>query len=132
MDTEESSILEHKENAETIEASRDNIKIRKRSSENGIGFVMLGKESQNRIHYAMPLRVMGYDYSTYKKQYDDNASKYTSSQGMEPDEYLSRMKQTDKFSPVVTVVDYYSEKPWNGAVTLHEMLRGYQRNLLHM
>lgn len=115
--------MEHKEYAETIEASRDNIKIRKRSSENGIEFVMLGKESQNRIHYAMPLRVMGYDYSTYKKQYDDNASKYTSSQGMNPDEYLSRMKQTDKFTPVVTVVVYYSEKPWDGAVTLHEMLR---------
>ena len=123
IDTEESSILEHKDYAETIEASRDNIKIRKRSSENGIEFVMLGKEAQKHIHYAMPLRIMGYDYGTYKKQYDDNASKYKSSQGMDPDEYLSRMKQTDRFTPVVTVVVYYSEKPWNGATTLHEMLR---------
>ena len=123
MDSEESSILEHKDYAESIEASRDNIKIRKRSSENGIEFVMLGKESQKHIHYAMPLRVMGYDYGTYKKQYDDNAAKYTSSQGMDSDEYLSRMKQTDRFSPVVTIVVYYSEKPWDGAVTLHEMLR---------
>ena len=95
VDTEESTVLEHKDYAESIEASRDNIKIRKRSSENGIEFVMLGKESQKHIHYAMPLRVMGYDYGTYKKQYDDNAAKYTSSQGMDSDEYLSRMKQTD-------------------------------------
>ena len=123
VDTEESSILEHKDYAESIEASRDNIKIRKRSSVNGIEFVMLGKEAQKHIHYAMPLRVMGYDYGTYKKQYEDNASKYTSSQGMEPDEYLSRMKAADKFLPVVTIVVYYSEKPWDGATTLHEMLR---------
>ena len=123
IDTEESSILEHKKYAEAIEASRDNIKIRKKSSETGIEFVMLGKESQKHIHYAMPLRVMGYDYGTYKKQYDDNAAKYTSSHGMDADEYLSRMKRTDRFSPVVTVVVYYSENPWDGATTLHEMLR---------
>lgn len=91
-------------------------------SETGIEFVMLGKESQKHIHYAMPLRVMGYDYGTYKKQYDDNAAKYTSSHGMDADEYLSRMKRIDRFSPVVTVVVYYSEKPWDGATTLHEML----------
>lgn len=42
VDTEESSVLEHRD-------------------------------------YAMPLRIMGYDYGGYKKQYDDNAKKYTTS-----------------------------------------------------
>jgi len=37
-------------------------------------------------------------------------------------EYLSRMKQTDRFVPVVTVVIYYGEKPWDGAVSLHGIL----------
>ena len=32
VDTEESSVLEHREYAETIKASRDNIKVQKRSS----------------------------------------------------------------------------------------------------
>lgn len=123
IDTEESSILEHKDYAESIEASRDNIKIRKKSSENGIEFVMLGIESQKHIHYAMPLRIMGYDYGIYKKQYDDNATKYISSQNMKPDEYLSKMMHTDRFLPVVTIVVYYAEKPWDGATTLHELLR---------
>ena len=54
---------------------------------------MLGLESQEHIHYAMPIRVMGYDYSTYKKQYDSNAKKYKTADGMKPDEYLSRMKK---------------------------------------
>lgn len=35
---------------------------------------------------------------------------------------LSGMKRSDKFAAVITVVVYYGEKPWDGAVTLHEML----------
>ena len=122
VDTEESSILEHKEYVESIQASRDNIKIRKKSTVHGVEYVLFGNESQKHIHYAMPMRVMGYDYSTYKKQYEDNAKKYQTSEGIEEDEYLSRMKRTDRFVPVITVVIYYGEKPWDGPTTLHGML----------
>lgn len=121
-DTEESSILEHREYAESIKASRDSIKICKKSLTHGVEFVMLGLESQEHIHYAMPMRVMGYDYGTYKKQYDSNAKKYQTKEGMTDDEYLSRMKQTDRFTPVITVVVYYGDHPWDGATTLHRML----------
>lgn len=121
-DTEESSVLEHREYAESIKASRDSIKICKKSLTHGVEFVMLGLESQEHIHYAMPMRVMGYDYGTYKKQYDSNAKKYQKKDGMTDDEYLSRMKQTDRFTPVITVVVYYGDSPWDGATTLHGML----------
>ena len=83
---------------------------------------MLGMESQEHIHYAMPMRIMGYDYGTYKKQYDSNAKKYQTAKGLEEDEYLSGMKKTDRFIPVITMVVYYGEKPWDGAVSLHGML----------
>ena len=79
-------------------------------------------EGQERIHYAMPMRVMGYDYGTYKKQYDDNAKKYKNANGMSRDEYMSKMKKMDKFIPVITIVVYYGENPWDGALSLHEML----------
>ena len=121
-DTEESSILEHREFVKSIQASRDNIKIRKKSTVYGIEFVMLGMESQEHIHYAMPMRVMGYDYGIYKKQYDSNAEVCRTLKGLEEDEYLSGMRKTDKFAAVITVVVYYGEKPWNGATSLHEML----------
>lgn len=122
VDTEESSILEHKEYAESIKASRDSIKICKKSPTHGVELIMLGVESQEHIHYAMPMRVMGYDYGTYKKQYDSNAKKYQTTDGLTEDEYLSRMKKTDKFTPVITVVVYYGDNPWDGATTLHGML----------
>lgn len=85
-------------------------------------FVMLGMESQERIHYAMPMRVMGYDYGSYKKQYDSNARKYKTAAGMSEDEYLSGMKKTDRFIPIITIVVYYGERPWDGATSLHGML----------
>ena len=122
VDTEESSVLEHKEYAESIQASRDNIKIRKKSVVHGVEYVLLGNESQQHIHYAIPMRIMGYDYGTYKKQYDDNAKKYKTSEGMNEDEYLSRMKKTDRFIPVITVSVYYGDKVWDGPTTLHGML----------
>lgn len=122
VDTKESYVLEHKEYAESIQASRDNIKIRKKSMVHGVEYVLLGNESQKHIHYAMPMRIMGYDYGTYKKQYDDNAKKYPTSEGMEDDEYLSRMKKTDRFMPVISVVVYYGDKAWDGATSLHGML----------
>ena len=115
VDTEESSVLEHKDYAESIRASRDNIKVSKRSTAFGVELVMLGMESQEHIHYAMPMRIMGYDYGTYKKQYDSNAKKYQTAKGLEEDEYLSGMKKTDRFIPVITMVVYYG-------VSLHGML----------
>ncbi len=122
VDTEESSMLEHRDYVESIKAFRDNIKVSKKSQTHGVEFVMLGLEAQEHIHYAMPLRVMGYDYGTYKKQYDGNAKRYKKAEGMDEDEYLSRMKRTDKFMPVITITVYYGEKPWDGAVSLHGML----------
>ena len=122
VDTEESSVLEHRDYAESIRASRDSIKVSKKSTAYGVELVMLGMESKSHIHYGMPLRIMGYDYGTYKKQYDSNARKYQKHDGLDDDEFLSKMKRTDKFIPVITIVVYYGEKPWDGAVSLHGML----------
>ncbi len=123
LDTEESSVFGHRQYIESIRAARDNVKIRKKSTAYDVELVMLGMEGQERIHYAMPMRVMGYDYATYKKQYDQNAAGYKNAKGLTEDEYLSRMRKTDKLIPVITVVVYYGEKPWDGALSLHGMLR---------
>ena len=53
-----------------------------------------------------------------------NAVKYSAKnrnqlQDVDEDEYLSRMKRTDKFTPVITVTVYYGDKPWDGATSLH-------------
>ena len=122
VDTEESVVMEHREYAKSVSSVRDVIKIRKISTEFGAEFVMIGMENQEHIHYAMPMRIMGYDYSAYKKQYDIIAGKHRRGKGLSEDEFLSGMKRTDRLVPVITMVIYYGEKPWDGATTLHGML----------
>ncbi len=122
-DTEASVVLVRRNHMQGIKAARDNIKIQKKSTVYGVQFVLLGLESQEHIHYAMPLRVMGYDYATYKKQYDNNARQYQDvSSGMDEHEFLSRMKKTDRLMPVITIVIYYGEKVWDAATSLHGIL----------
>lgn len=121
-DTEVSFISEHKEHLETIEASRDVVKVHKRSAMQGVELVLLGMEAQEHIHYAMPMRVMGYDYSAYRRQYSANAQKHRENKDLQGDEYLSGMGREDKFIPIITVVVYYGEKPWDGAVSLWGIL----------
>jgi len=70
----------------------------------------------------MPMRVMGLDYSAYKKQYDNIAKMRIKEKGLTEAEYLSRMRKEDKLSPVVSVVVYWGEKEWDGAKNLHGML----------
>lgn len=41
---------------------------------------------------------------------------------MSEDEYLSKMKKSDRFYPVITLTVYYGEKPWDEPTSLHEML----------
>lgn len=122
IDTENSTVLEHKEYVESIGAIRDNIKISKKSTAYDVEFTILGIENQEHIHYAMPMRVMGYDYGIYKKQYDDNAVKCKKEKGLSENEYLSKMRKTDRFTPIITIVVYYGEVAWDGAFSLHGML----------
>ena len=102
---------------------RDLVKVAKIYKGSGVELVILGLENQEHIHYAMPMRVLGYDYSEYKKQYRRLAKQYTKQyKGLSEDEYLSKMKRTDRLHPVITIVIYYGEKGWDGAKSLHEML----------
>lgn len=59
IDTEESTVLDHKEYAQSISAARDCIKISKKSLIYGVELVMLGLENHEHIHYAMPMQLWG-------------------------------------------------------------------------
>ena len=61
----------------------------------------LGIENQTSIDGTMPLRVMGYDYGTYRQQVIDGGK---------------------KISPVITIVLNFSDRRWQMAKRLHEML----------
>lgn len=121
LDTDMSDTLNHKDFVETSKAARDIIKVAKKSSKSDINFVILGIENQEYIDYSMPVRVMNYDSISYKKQLQQIALSNKNNPTLNQNEFLSKFKKTDKLVPVVTIVIYYGDKPWDGAKSLFEM-----------
>lgn len=88
-----------------------------------INLVLLALESQEKVHYRMPIRNMLYDSLSYIEQMDKMwrehekaGDKYTE------EEFLSRFMKQDRLIPVFTIVFYYGEDPWDGNTSLHQML----------
>lgn len=42
--------------------------------------------------------------------------------GSDKEEFLSGLKYSDRFHPIITIVFYYGEKKWNGPTSLSDMM----------
>ncbi len=67
MDTDMSGIIRFRNYEESLVRTRDVVK----KTAYGVGFAVLGIESQQKSHYAMPLRTMLYDAMGYLKEYQE-------------------------------------------------------------
>lgn len=74
QDTEASSTLQLGDSAESVTAARDLFKVVKTAM--GAEFMLVGIEHQDKIHYAMPVRVMNLDAYAYNKQWKLLKEKY--------------------------------------------------------
>jgi hypothetical protein len=96
---------------------RDVIKVWK-----GSKLVILGIENQEKIHYAMPERVFLFDALQYEGQRKEIAAYHKKAKDLKDDQYLSGFSKEDKLCPVLTVVIYYGEKPWDGPRSLGDIV----------
>lgn len=89
----------------------------------GISLVVLAIESQEKIHYAMPVRSMLYDGLSYTEQMRDiwNGLDETDKTSMNSKEFFSRFRKSDKLNPIITIVFYHGNEDWDGATELYEM-----------
>ena len=118
-DTDMSGIIQFKGYQETLERTRDVVK----KMAYGVEFAVLGIESQQKIHYAMPLRTMLYDSLGYLKEYQEITRIRKAERGkMTEDEFLSKMRKEDRLHPIISIVLYYSEKSWDGPMCLKDMI----------
>ena len=86
-------------------------------------YVILGSELQSEIHYAMPVKNGLYDLMNYAAQVEKKAQENRAEKNLKAGgEYLSGMTRTDKLIPVITIVIYTGHEPWDGPLSLHEML----------
>lgn len=96
--------------------------------------VLLANEAQDKIHYAMPHKVMLYDGMDYETQIRNNWECFTEGQRqakktgqtlehLTAGEYLSRFRRIDRLTPIISLVFYYGSEPWDGPVDLYDMFR---------
>lgn len=90
----------------------------------GTRFLLIGLEHQERIHYAMPVRVMAADALNYDQQVRRLRKGHRVSKLLRGDEFVSGFSKEDRLEAVVTVVLYYGAEPWNGPRDLKELLDG--------
>lgn len=114
-----SGSLERKSEKKTaVSEFRDVIK----RADFGVNFALLGVENQSDIHYAMPIRIMGYDYLSYKDQWRRIQKEHRKKKDLGSKEFLSGFSKKDQLHLTITLVIYYGNEPWDGPTRLSEML----------
>ncbi len=88
----------------------------------GTDVVLVGLENQDEVHYAMPIRVMLEDAAGYDEQLRGIQRKHRHKKDLRGAEYIGRFARTDRVSPIVTIVLYYGNRPWDGATQLCDLL----------
>ena len=111
LDTDVSNFIKSGKYEDSLTRTRDVVK----KAAHDTDFVILGIENQRKIHYGMPLRVMIYDALSYLKECQEIAGKHKEAgDKATAEEFLSGLHKGDRLHPIITIVLYYDEKPWDG------------------
>lgn len=82
--------------------------------------LIMGVEGQTDIHYYMPIRCMEIDAMSYSIQCRKISQR--AREDKELKKYSDGVPKGTKIVPVVTLVFYTGAKPWDGPMSLYEML----------
>ena len=119
MDTDVSGIIQFNDYNESLVRTRDIIK----KFYNGIEFTILGLELQTNPHYAMPVRALLYDGLGYLKECNEFRNLHKAEHDFDSDKsFLSGMNKSDRIHPIITLIFYYGESPWDGPIRLSDMM----------
>lgn len=92
-------------------------------AELGMYSVILANETQENIHYAMPVRNMLYDALEYTRQVQELKKRHREEGDiLTGEDFLSGMKKSERLVPVITTVLYCGNDSWDGSSSLYEML----------
>ncbi len=87
----------------------------------GSSMAIIGLEHQSEVHYAMPVRVMAEDAMEYDRQLREYQRRHRRKRDLRGAEYLSGLGKSEHLLPVITIVLYYGEKPWDGTLDVREL-----------
>lgn len=120
---EESGIFYRNEKGKTRALERrGDVRMR---SETGTFSLIFATESEDKVHYGMPVKNMLYEALEYMKQIQDIEKAHREKSDWENgDEFLSGISNKDKLIPIITIVLYTGNKgAWDGPRSLMEMYK---------
>lgn len=120
IDTEASIIMSDKKDKEKgVQKYRDITMRWKKEAELSI----LAVENQNKVHYAMPVRMMLYDGLSYTDQIRMLWQNQKKDEELTDEEFLSQFRKKDKIVPIIPLVFYYGLEKWDGSTDLYGMFQ---------
>lgn len=127
-----------------VQKYRDLLKLWNAMEDDNAIYILLGSELQGRVHYGMPVKDGLYDMIGYSKQIEESRRSYKRKENnldiaeegegeifaengvlkikLTSEEFLSGLKRDDKLIPIITIVVYLGDSPWDGPRSLFEML----------
>jgi len=115
------------ENAETEIISEDEgksffVDVAKTWILKNIKVTIIAIENQNYVDYGMIIRNMRTELLNYIKQVNAIKEYHKEQKDLKGDEFLSGISKSDLLTPVITVVVYLGEEPWDGPRELYDVL----------
>ncbi len=131
IDTTEIFVSDIWDNEEdTAQKARDVVKeCAVAMADDKVSYVIFGVENQTHIDYSMAMRVYIYNAMRYSAQLRDITRAHKALKDLKGTERLSQFGKTDRFKPVITIVVYYGEEPWNASLDLYGLLADGSENL---
>ncbi|MBO5753988.1 MAG: Rpn family recombination-promoting nuclease/putative transposase [Proteobacteria bacterium] len=109
-------------NALSVERMRDILKRCVWMHDDETHYFILGIENQTDVHYLMPVRTMLYDALTYTRQMNDIQNALRDA-GSSVKTRLQGVPKGTKLFGVVTLVCYFGKTPWDGPLSLHDLIQ---------
>ncbi|MCI8511567.1 MAG: Rpn family recombination-promoting nuclease/putative transposase [Lachnospiraceae bacterium] len=94
--------------------------VRKVAAGGGSYRLICGYENQQGRDNTMPLRIMGYDFSSYEEQVRLYIAE--NKKNKQP-AFTKRLHDNQKLAPIVTVVLYWGREEWKSPLCLYDMLK---------
>ncbi|MCD8068368.1 MAG: hypothetical protein LUE87_05690 [Lachnospiraceae bacterium] len=106
-----------------VERYRDVVRQWNVMEDDTCAYAIFGIEAQTKTHYGMPICSNLYDALQYALQAEALRALHRSEGEKESsEEFLSGMHRTDRLVPVITLCIHFGPEPWDGALSLRELI----------